>query len=45
MIVFFNCGLAPTTEEAAVAEAPPLAVVDGAVAVAAIIESMNDSQR
>lgn len=45
MIVFFNWGLAPTTEEATVAEALPLAAVDGAVAVVAIIEKRKNSQR
>lgn len=43
MIVFFSCGLAPTAEEAALAEAAPLAAVDGAVAVVAMIETMKDS--
>lgn len=43
VIVFFNCGLAPAVEEAAVAEAVPLAAVDGAVAVVAMIATMKDS--
>lgn len=43
MIVFFSCGLAPTAEEAALAEAAPLAAVDGAVAVVAMIETMKYS--
>lgn len=43
IIVFFSCGLVPTAEEAALAEAAPLAAVDGAVAVVAMIETMKDS--
>lgn len=43
VIVLFNCGLATAAGEAAVAEAAPLAAVDGAVAVVAMTATMKGS--